>query len=86
VSQLDAEIALFQKTAPADAPCLSDLSDSALQDSAGWAFVIKCLGTAQTTSRAIFSPAIVHSLSGESRCIKQLHGAAIFCQGGGTSR
>jgi hypothetical protein len=57
----------FRETAPADAPCLSDLSDSALQDSAGWAVRYKSvLERHRPQVVQFFSPAIVHSLSGET--------------------
>jgi nitronate monooxygenase len=68
VSQLDAEIALFRKTAPADAPlCIGLISYSALRDSAGWARYKSVLERHRPQVVQFFAPAIVNSLSGESR-------------------
>jgi nitronate monooxygenase len=68
VTQLDAEIALFRETAPADAPlCIGFIGYSALQDSAGWARYKSVLERHRPQVVQFFAPAIVYSLSGESR-------------------
>jgi nitronate monooxygenase len=68
VSQLDAEIALFRQTAPADAPlCIGFIGYSALQDSAGWARYKSVLEQHKPQVVQFFAPAIVYSSSGEPR-------------------
>jgi nitronate monooxygenase len=68
VSQLDAEIALFRETAPADAPLsIGFIGYSALQDTDGCARYKSVLEKHRPQIVQFFAPAIVVSSSGEPR-------------------
>jgi nitronate monooxygenase len=87
VSQLDAEIALFRETAPADAPlCIGFIGYSALQDTAGWARYKSVLEKHRPQVVQFFAPAIVNSSSGDPResnnSLAQAYSAKVVAQVG----
>jgi nitronate monooxygenase len=85
--QLEAQIALFRETAPANAPlCIGFIGYSALQDDAGWARYKSVLEKHRPQVVQFFAPSVVMSLSGEQResniSLAQKYSAKVVAQVG----